>query len=146
MAVLLFFGIMPEGIIFKYMINYGGQFIIFGIVSILIGAVITPALLPYIPFRSFALKGWASGAFVFLILLLSIQNELLSNSFIVITCCLIFPAISSYLALNFTGCTPFTGESGVKREMNLSIPLYIGALTVSTVCLVLFKLQQWSLL
>jgi hypothetical protein len=146
LAVLLFFGLMPEGIIFKYMLNYGGQFIIFGIASVIIGAILTPALLPYIPFRSFALKGWASGAFIFLIVLLSIQNELLSNSFIVITCCLLFPVISSYLALNFTGCTPFTSESGVKKEMSLSIPLYIGALSVSVVCLVLFKLQQWSLL
>jgi hypothetical protein len=32
-------------------------------------------------------------------------------------------AISSYLAMNFTGSTPFTSPSGVEKEMRKAIPL-----------------------
>ncbi len=31
--------------------------------------------------------------------------------------------LSSYLAMNFTGCTPFTSPSGVEKEMRKAIPL-----------------------
>jgi hypothetical protein len=32
-------------------------------------------------------------------------------------------AVSSYLAMNFTGSTPFTSPSGVEKEMKKAIPL-----------------------
>jgi hypothetical protein len=35
---------------------------------------------------------------------------------------LVLPAVSAYLALNFTGCSTYTSFSGVKREMQLSLP------------------------
>ena len=42
---------------------------------------------------------------------------------------LITTVISSYLAMNFTGSTPFTSPSGVEKEMRRAIPLQlIGAL------------------
>ncbi len=36
---------------------------------------------------------------------------------------LITMVISSYLAMNFTGSTPFTSPSGVEKEMRKAIPL-----------------------
>ena len=38
---------------------------------------------------------------------------------------LILPAISAFLALNFTGCTTYTSLSGVKKEMRIALPLLI---------------------
>jgi acetyl-CoA decarbonylase/synthase complex subunit gamma len=41
---------------------------------------------------------------------------------------LIIPAISAYLAMNFTGCSTFTSLSGVRKEMRWAVPLEIAAL------------------
>jgi acetyl-CoA decarbonylase/synthase complex subunit gamma len=45
---------------------------------------------------------------------------------------LIIPAMSGYLAMNFTGCSTFTSLSGVKKEMRWALPLEIacGALGI----------------
>jgi hypothetical protein len=40
-------------------------------------------------------------------------------------------AISSYLAMNFTGSTPFTSPSGVEKEMRKAIPLQAAALLLA---------------
>ena len=42
-------------------------------------------------------------------------------------------AISSYLAVNYTGSTTFTSLSGVKRELRVSIPAMAGALIVAAI-------------
>jgi hypothetical protein len=39
--------------------------------------------------------------------------------------------VGSYLAMNFTGTTPFTSPSGVEKEMRRAIPLQILALVVA---------------
>ena len=44
---------------------------------------------------------------------------------------LITVAISSYLAMNFTGTTPFTSPSGVEKEMRRFIPIQLAALVVA---------------
>ena len=59
---------------------------------------------------------------------------------------LLFPALSSYIALQFTGSTTFTGMSGVKKELKIGIPLYIGAASVSLILMVVFKLREWSVI
>jgi hypothetical protein len=58
---------------------------------------------------------------------------------------LFFPALSSYIALQFTGSTTFTGISGVKKELKIGIPVYIGVATISLALMVVFKLKEWGL-
>ncbi len=41
--------------------------------------------------------------------------------------------ISSFLAMNFTGSTPFTSPSGVEKEMRRAIPLQIVMTLVAAV-------------
>jgi hypothetical protein len=38
---------------------------------------------------------------------------------------LFITVISSYLAMNFTGSTPYTSPSGVEKEMRKAIPLQV---------------------
>ena len=57
---------------------------------------------------------------------------------------LLFPALSSYIALQFTGSTTFTGMSGVKKELKIGIPLYIGAAGISLILMIVFKLKEWG--
>ncbi len=83
--------------------------------ALLVGTVVVPALLPWLPFRSFALKGWlmgilwASGASA----LQGASPAHLAGSL------LLLPALSAYMALNFTGSTTFTSQSGVNKEIRL---------------------------
>lgn len=91
--------------------------------AVLVGTVLTPILLPCIPGRSFAWKGWitAVAALAFYTGLTG-QFAMTTLSFF-----LILPAIASYLALNYTGCTPFTSLSGVKKEMRIALPFSIAS-------------------
>ena len=43
------------------------------------------------------------------------------------TWCFVIPALSAYLAMNFTGASTYTSLSGVKKEMRRAVPLQIGA-------------------
>ena len=89
--------------------------------GILAGAVAAPILLPWIPGRAFAVKGTLTGIVAGLVVVLIFKNSISwveSTALILMTV-----AISSYLAMNFTGSTPFTSPSGVEKEMRLAIPL-----------------------
>jgi hypothetical protein len=102
------------------------------------GIVITPMFLPFIPARPFSLKGFYSGALIFLVLLLSdrIGDSIFEKGswFLIIT------AISSFTAMNFTGSSTFTSLSGVKKEMKFSLPLQIGFAFIGIVLMIIGKL------
>ncbi len=87
------------------------------------GAVLTPALLPWIPFRSFGGKGLIAG-FSDLRLFLLLAGEGLSPM-TMLAWFLISGAISSFLAMNFTGASTYTSLSGVRKEMKFFVPLQI---------------------
>jgi len=110
--------------------------------AILVGAVIVPALLPWIPGRAFAFKGglmgiiWALAVNIYHGLLFSASpslNQSLINF-------LILPALASFMAMNFTGSSTYTSLSGVVREMKIALPLIVGsaALGVSLMVIKLF--------
>jgi acetyl-CoA decarbonylase/synthase complex subunit gamma len=48
-------------------------------------------------------------------------------------------AISSFLAMNFTGSSTFTSLSGVKKEMKISVPFQIGFALVGIILQVVGK-------
>jgi acetyl-CoA decarbonylase/synthase complex subunit gamma len=92
--------------------------------------------LPYLPGRHFSLKGFFAGSLIFLILMIlkSPVNfvETLSWFFII-------TAISSFLAMNFTGSSTYTSLSGVKKEMKISVPFQIGFVFVGLVLQIVVK-------
>jgi hypothetical protein len=96
--------------------------------AVLAGAALFPILLPWLPTRQFSSQGLILGAVVALLfaVLGSVQR---ANSAWwlrlgwVLACLLAMPAVTAYLALNFTGSTTFTSKSGVRREMNQYIPV-----------------------
>jgi hypothetical protein len=61
LIILIYGGLTLEGIIFNKIPETSLPLLIALVISIISGAIITPLLLPYIPFRSFALKGAISG-------------------------------------------------------------------------------------
>jgi len=89
--------------------------------AVLTGTVLVPALLPWLPGRSFALKGWLAG----LLFTALLGNLFFPGQNVYLVWVLILPAISAFAALNFTGCSTYTSLSGVKKEMKYSIPLIV---------------------
>jgi hypothetical protein len=144
-VVLLLFGLQPSGILFAKAWYGGLPFIVLGLISVLAGAFMTPALLPFIPFRSFAIKGWIVGLLVVVLMEQTLGIVDRQNMIMLAAIYLFFPAASSYIALQFTGSTTFTGMSGVKKELKFGIPLYIGAASISLMLMIVFKLMEWGL-
>jgi len=145
-GILLVFGLQPQGILFSEAWFNGFPFLVLALLAVIAGTLITPVLLPYVPFRSFAIKGWLVG--VLSIFAATHYSGLLigQDTFLLVVAYVLFPALSSYLALQFTGSTTFTGMSGVKKELKIGIPVYIGAASLSLILVVLFKLREWRVL
>lgn len=144
-GVLLLFGLQPQGILFKSAFFGGLPFLLLLLLAVVSGAFLTPVLLPFIPFRSFAIKGWLMGLLATLLAVM-VPGLVDDHSMLLLAATfLFFPALSSYLALQFTGSTTFTGISGVKKELKIGIPVYIGASGVSLALMVVFKLKQWGI-
>lgn len=87
----------------------------------LAGIVLGPLLLPWLPGRSFALKG-AEAGLLWSCLLYLLAGRGVWNVWVTTAAFLALPAISAFYTLNFTGCTPFTSRSGVKKEMRIALP------------------------
>jgi len=144
-AILLLAGLQPRGILFHDMLIRGMPLVFLGTASVLAGAFLTPVLLPFIPFRSFALKGWLMGMAVTAALVYTAQMH--GGSIPLLLAMLIFfPAAASYLALQFTGATTYTGISGVKKELHYALPVYKGAAILSAMLMLGDKIMQWGIL
>ncbi|MBW6484783.1 MAG: acetyl-CoA synthase subunit gamma [Syntrophobacterales bacterium] len=106
-----------------------GAFAVLAFLSaIMAGAVIHPLLLPYLPGRAFSTKGLALGAVVALMMLFGhgYDPSLWAGRLGILAWLLLIPAVTAYLAMNFTGASTFTSPSGVNREMRWALPVEIG--------------------
>ncbi|MGD8676990.1 MAG: mercury methylation corrinoid protein HgcA [Desulfobacterales bacterium] len=101
------------------------------ILAIAAGAVLAPALLPWLPGRAFAIKGAVMGAAAGTILSAFFAGQLAWLGMLALT--LFIMSVSSYLTMNFTGSTPYTSPTGVEKEMRKAIPAQaFGALAAVT--------------
>ena len=115
--------------------NYGSFAVLAILSAIAGGAVFTELLLPYLPGRAFSVKGLSIGIVIALILLYlrDINLQAWSGRIEALSWLLIIPAISAFLAMNFTGASTYTSLSGVKKEMRWALPLQIIAGVVGLV-------------
>jgi glucan phosphoethanolaminetransferase (alkaline phosphatase superfamily) len=122
---LVLSGISPEIYSYGAALGRGTIVMLATLTAIFAGAALTPLLLPWIPFRQFWLKGTMMGGLAALLFLFAGQPVVNGVEklalFLWITVC------SAFLAMNFTGSTPFTSLSGVKKEMRSGLPLQISA-------------------
>jgi hypothetical protein len=144
-AIFLIFGLQPSGLLFREAWFNGLPYQLLGLLAVLTGALVTPVLLPFVPFRSFAMKGWIMGMLSVFVAIRYAGLTGVQDPILLAVAYLLFPALSSYIALQFTGSTTFTGMSGVKKELKIGVPLYITAASVSLVLMVVFKLREWGL-
>lgn len=97
-------------------------------IAIVMGAILSPLLLPWLPGRAFSLKGLVLGLIAAFLLLAFRFSEFdtLAGGVEMTAWILLIPAVSAYLAMNFTGASTYTSLSGVKKEMHWALPLQIG--------------------
>ena len=110
-------------------VSRGGAAVLALLSAIVAGAVLTPLLLPWLPGRAFSLKGLSMGIFMF-ILFTVLRGSTPSNwsgRLEWLAWLLLIPAVTAYLAMNFTGCSTYTSLSGVKKETRMALPIEISA-------------------
>ncbi len=100
----------------------GGIFAAGILAAVLAGAVLFPILLPWIPTRDFTSKGFALATPVcapFALTLFVTKREgplWIALAWAAAFLLMALP-VTAFLALNFTGSTPFTSRTGVRREI-----------------------------
>jgi len=116
-------GFSKEGYSVDLAINMGWKAVVNLYAAYLTGCVLTPALLPWIPFRRFSLKGLTLGIITSLMLFFPgmLGNNILENT----SWLLMIAGLSSFMAMNFTGSSTFTSLSGVQKEMKVMLPVQI---------------------
>lgn len=95
------------------------------------GTILFPLLLPRLPTRIFSLGGAGLGllAALPLLLLQAPAPSLMGGAMWTV-------AASSWMALNFTGSTPYTSPSGVEKEMRRAIPALAGLVFLAMISFV----------
>ncbi|MGB7629444.1 MAG: mercury methylation corrinoid protein HgcA [Candidatus Deferrimicrobium sp.] len=94
------------------------------VAGILSGAVVTPVLLPWLPGRAFSVKGGLAGGVLAACAVMWQRGNLEAPAALALL--LAMTAVSSFVAMNFTGSTPFTSPSGVEKEMRRALPVQAG--------------------
>ncbi|MBU1917793.1 hypothetical protein KKF63_06710 [bacterium] len=124
LALFILSSICSQGICLSYGWQRIWYLLLFSVMGIFSGAVVTPLLLPWVPGNMFAVKGGFVGTFLGIgmlhIVYGSDERGMLQLALLLITV-----ALSSYTAMNFTGSTSFTSPSGVEKEMRKAMPMQI---------------------
>ena len=97
------------------------------IAAVVAGTVLFPILLPFIPTKDFSTKGLLLGGIVAIPFAAAFASAPTlpgwARLIAAIAPLLIMPAVTAYLALNFTGSTTFTSRTGVKKEIYRYVPV-----------------------
>jgi hypothetical protein len=111
------------------------------VTAVLAGTVLFPILLPYLPTKDYSTRG----LFLWLVLALPFAGyTYLSHTPVtigtvasILAFLLIMPPITAYLALNFTGATPYPSRTGVRKEIYRYIPVMAIMAGLGTVILLI---------
>ncbi len=92
------------------------------------GSFLTPVLLPWLPGRSFTVKGGTLGLVLGgLCWLVGLPEPYPGAAPLgLFSSMLLVGSLSAFLAMKFTGCTPYTSLSGVEKEVRYALPAQIG--------------------
>ena len=108
---------------------HDGAFAVLAFLSAVMGGtVLHPLLFPYLPGRAFSTKGlWLGAVVAVAVLALHGPRSVgWAGRLSALAWLLIIPAVTAYLAMNFTGASTYTSLSGVNQEMRWALPLEIG--------------------
>ena len=117
------------------------------VAAILAGVVLFPILLPWIPTHDFSTKGLILGEvvqmpFALAVLLGRPEAVWWVRAGWMLVYLLAFPTVTAFLALNFTGSTPFTSRTGVQREIFAYIPIMAWMFGIGIVAMLAVYLRR----
>ncbi len=101
---------------------------VFGIIG---GNMLVPLLLPKLPWHHFSPKGALTGSIMGVLNLLIFASILGPGEMLALM--LWTTTVGSYLAMNFTGSTPFSSPTGVETEMRRVIPIQGAAALIALI-------------
>lgn len=108
--------------------------------ALMVSGLAVPLLLPWLPTRSFPLKGAVIGLvwIILMVLVAAVQPAggfwtAYQGVFSVAGAGLVVGAIAAYVGLNFTGATVFTSQSGTVLETKIALPFIGGAAAVGLI-------------
>lgn len=132
-AIVLLSGVGPHIFSISAAWHRGLWALLATVTGIFTGCAIVPLLLPWIPGRTFALKGAIAGILLSGMVMIGLRVPAPFTVGSIIALVLLSTSLSSFLAMNFTGSTPFTSPSGVEKEMRRFIPFQLSAIVVAVV-------------
>ncbi|NJB67912.1 hypothetical protein GGQ74_001552 [Desulfobaculum xiamenense] len=120
-------GVGPDVFSFSAAAERVGDVALALVAGVVSGAVVVPLLLPWLPGTAFSVKGLWPGVFAAagLLTVMGMDEPMAGAALAALSV-----SVSSYMAMNFTGSTPFTSPSGVEREMRSAMPWQLGGLLV----------------
>ena len=130
-------GLNPKGYSIDLAYSNGLRSVFNLLIAYVTGCGITPLLLPWIPFRRFALKGLLTGWLAAFIL--ACFHFLGNSNLEIISWFLMIGSVSSFLTMTFTGTSTFTSLSGVQKEMKTAVPMQIGMAGLGVIAWIVSK-------
>lgn len=131
-CLLLLAGLGPGVYSLERVATIGVRSAALSIGTFVAAVVLTPTLLPWLPGRSFSAKG----AWLGLVLALAVGAYMWTHPTAFVSWLsapawlLMILAITSFVAMNYTGTSTYTSLSGVKREMRVAVPLQIACAVI----------------
>lgn len=124
---LLLSGFGPDIYSIDRIASVGIENAVFIFLIYLAGMILPSLLLPWLPGRPFSLKGAWIGMALAIGIGYYMQQYPGSNpgDFGTTSWYFIIPAVTSFIAMNFTGSSTYTSLSGVKKEMRVAVPIQI---------------------
>jgi acetyl-CoA decarbonylase/synthase complex subunit gamma len=128
-CLLLLAGLGTDGYSWARVTTVGAWSAALILATCLGSVLLTAILLPWLPGRAFWVRGASLGPlFVFgLVVCQRFCPGALGGGLAFAGWCLLVPAITSFMAMNFTGVTTFTSLSGVRREVRTGGPVQAAA-------------------
>ncbi len=123
-------GLGSDGYSISRVLTIGGPTALLLFAGYLFGVVCFTALLPILPGRAFSVKGlWVGVLYMLAAVGIAFAFPgIFGGALNIGGLFYILIALTSYIAMNFTGASTYTSLSGVKREMKFAVPLQIGSL------------------
>jgi hypothetical protein len=137
--ILILSGLNRSGFAFQRILDNGPGMMMNVFYAYISGIVLTPMMLPWIPGRPFALKGFITGISISLLLL--VFQRLGTDTYEIISWFMVITGLSSFLAMNFTGSSTFTSLSGVKKEMRVAVPMQIAFAVTGLVLMIIGRMK-----
>ncbi len=139
-AVVLFLlaGLGPDFFSADRLIKDGMTNLILILTAYISGTLLPILLLPWLPGKSFSAKGaWCGLITVALLGWFLVKNPShMPDLPSLVAWFIIFPTVGSFISMNFTGSSTYTSLSGVVKEMQVALPLQIGASVIALILLI----------